>query len=121
MIKNILAAILAAALLGAAPQAFHYETSLTSLYGVSGPITGVLDLKISDGGIVSGYYHPSYNIAFIPVTGGREGKQIWLNIGLEDRISVLGTVDGDNIAGVARMASDPSPFDFKAKLTTQTY
>lgn len=121
MTRTIIAALFAAILLGAAPQAFHYETSLTPLYGSSIPYSGVLDLSISDGGIVSGYYHPSYNIAYIPVTGGRDGNRIWLNIGFQDRISVLGTIEGNRITGTATMAPDSSPYNFSATLAANTY
>jgi hypothetical protein len=60
---------------------YHYETTITTVYGSPYPIAGKLDIQITQAGVLRGYYHNAYQKAFIQVVGGRDGNYIWFDIG----------------------------------------
>ena len=88
---------------------YHYETSITTVYGSPYPIYGRLDIQITQDGTLRGYYHNAYQKAFIQVVGGRDGNYIWFDIGPttadlgipgvesgNGRIHIVGTMSSDN-------------------------
>lgn len=83
------------------PVHVNYNTSIQSLFGFDYPWTGTLQLTINPDGIINGYYRPADNMAFIPVTGGRNGKNVWLDIGSNARLHVNGTLENGQIVGSA--------------------
>ena len=83
------------------PVHVNYDTSMQSLFGFDYPWTGTLQLTINPDGIINGYYRPADNMAFIPVTGGRDGQNVWLDIGGRGRLHVTGTLQNGKIAGSA--------------------
>ena len=87
---------------------YHYETTITTVYGSPYPIAGNLDIQITQAGILRGYYHNAYQKAFIQVVGGRDGNYIWFDIGPTSvdlgipgvdagngRIHIVGTLSND--------------------------
>jgi hypothetical protein len=123
--------VLAAALAGApaisqavttqptAPVKHTYDTSLAPQLGLGAPWTGTLKLTLNPDGIIQGYYYPAGDeVAFIPVTGGRNGDQVWLDIGQRGRLHIEGTIrNGGTIAGTALDERTNTPFNFTARVT----
>jgi hypothetical protein len=97
-------------------QAVHadFNTSIQSIYGFDYPWTGTLQLTINPDGIINGYYRPADNMEFIPVTGGRHGDDIWLDIGSRGRLHVTGTLQNGTISGAAFDSSDNKQYKFSA-------
>ena len=73
------ASALAATTTTAQTQQYTFPTKLTDRYH-AGEYDGLLRLRISPDGIVQGTYQPSDG-GIESVTGGLDGKQIWLDIG----------------------------------------
>ncbi|MDQ2680767.1 MAG: hypothetical protein M3Y21_07080 [Candidatus Eremiobacteraeota bacterium] len=97
----------------AQPLSKTYSTSLTEQFGSPYPYSGTLQIQVSDDGIVSGYYRPADSGSFETVTGGRQGDQIWLNIGQSGDLRVTGNFVKDAIVGSAvtnTIAGSFSPF-----------
>ncbi|HEX3464124.1 MAG TPA: hypothetical protein VHS78_08775 [Candidatus Elarobacter sp.] len=69
----------AATTTSAQTQSYTFPTTLTDRYH-AGEYDGLLRLHISPGGIVQGTYQPSDG-GIRSVTGGLDGKNIWLDIG----------------------------------------
>jgi hypothetical protein len=118
--------VVAAALTGvpvishaATAQATHvnYETSLSSIYGLPSPWTGTLQLTINPSGIIQGYYRPADNAAFIPVTGGQNGDQVWLDIGSSGRLHVNGVLKNGVITGGAIDERTKEAYNFSARVS----
>lgn len=100
----------------ATPVQVTYRTTLRSQLGLGAPWSGTLQLTINPDGIIQGYYHPAGDeIAFIPVTGGRSGKSIWLDIGRNGRLHVDGTMKKGVIVGTAFDGTTDQPYDFTAR------
>ncbi|MEO6914073.1 MAG: hypothetical protein ABI182_08655 [Candidatus Baltobacteraceae bacterium] len=92
-----------------------YSTALTQQFGSPYPYSGKLQIRISDDGIVSGYYRPADNQSFETVTGGRSGDQIWLNIGQSGDLQITGNfvkgaIVGSAFASVASNFASVGPF-----------
>ncbi len=83
-----------------APGMSYYTTKFVQVYGSPAPYLGTLQLQISPDNIVSGYYRPD-NQSFIPVTGGRDGKDIWFDIGGSGQARVTARLEGHSIVGSA--------------------
>lgn len=84
------ASTLAATTTTAQTQQYTIPTKLTDRYH-AGEYDGLLRLRISPDGIVQGTYQPSDG-GIVGVTGGLDGKQIWLDIGSGIRaLHVTGT------------------------------
>ena len=132
MITNILkgAALLIAASLAGVPAISQaattqasvpvhatYETSMQSIYGLDAPWTGTLQLTFNPDGIIQGYYRPADNMAFIPVTGGRTGDSVWLDIGRTGKLHVNGNLQNGVITGSAVDESTQKPYKFSARVS----
>jgi hypothetical protein len=100
-----------------APVHATYNTSLESIYGLPSPWTGTLQLTINPDGIIQGYYRPADNNAFIPVTGGRDGDQVWLDIGNSGRLHVNGVLQNDVITGGAIDLRTHEAYKFSAQVS----
>jgi hypothetical protein len=74
---------------------YHLRTAITEVYGSPYPTSGDLDLHITPGGLVSGYYHPAFVRSFIPIVGGLAGNRIWFDILGVTRLRVSGTMNAD--------------------------
>lgn len=73
------------------------------------PITGGrLQLKVSSGGFVTGYYTPADSAAFVPVTGGQNGSNLWFDIG--NGIHVSAQMRSGEIVGSATQGGDEYRF-----------
>ncbi len=77
------------------------------------PVTGTIDLVYHDNGNVTGYYHPAGLPSRIPVTGGRQGDEIWLTIGFEGSWQLNGNFHDGMITGSANNGTT-HPYSFKA-------
>jgi hypothetical protein len=79
-----------------------YQTTFVKQFGQSFPITGGrLEITLTNDGYVQGYYTPADSVAFIPVTGGRNGSNVWFDIGNSHATHVTGTLEPNGIAGFA--------------------
>ena len=117
-ISLVTAAVLAIGLSGApavsSTQPAEYSTALTEAYGSAAPYTGTLRLTISSTGIVQGYYFSSDgSLTYVPVTGGKRGESIWLDIGNAVIYHVDGRLHGGTIVGTA-FARDNAQYTFVA-------
>jgi len=92
----------------------NYNTSIESLFGFDYPWTGTLQLTYNSDGIINGYYRPAGDMQFIPVTGGRDGREIWLDIGNSARLHVTGTLENGAIVGSAFDSRDNHQYKFSA-------
>jgi hypothetical protein len=92
----------------------NYDTSIQPLFGFGGPWTGTLQLTFNPDGIISGYYRPADNQNFVTVTGGHNGKDIWLDIGQSGRLHVNGTLQNGTITGSAYDDHFKDQFKFNA-------
>jgi hypothetical protein len=101
------------------PVQATYQTSLQSIYGSPSPWTGTLKLTVNPDGIIQGYYHPDDDmIAFVPVTGGRNGDQVWLDIGRKGHLRVSGTLQNGAITGGAFDERTHETFKFTARVSS---
>lgn len=105
-----LLAALATVTVGAdAAASYHYDITLTQQFGSTVPFTGTLDLTIDGSGIVNGYYHPSDSeTAFITVIGGRQGNDIWMDIGRNASLRVRGQFDRNGAIKGQAIGSHPT-------------
>lgn len=87
---------------GIAPgQQASYTTTLTQEWGPGagvGAYEGTLQLTLDRNGLINGYYRPDGG-SFEAVTGGVQGNNVWLDIGMLDRIHITGKFDGTQIVG----------------------
>lgn len=103
--NNVIRAIAAAASLAllmpasvsamTAPQTYTLQTRLYDRDN-AGEIDGKLRLRIARDGIVQGTYLTDQG-EFISVTGGRDGKTIWLDFGLHGRLHMEGTFENGKL------------------------
>lgn len=84
-----------------APGVVSFDTQITELYGSLAPYQGRLDLHFSENGTISGYFRPVDTGSFIPVTGGRNGNDLWFDIGNSGRFHFTGTLSDGRISGGA--------------------
>lgn len=125
-----IAALAAAAALSAVPavsqaavssttQAVHanYDTTFGPIMGFAVPWSGKLQLTFTPDGIIQGYYRPDDNGAFVPVTGGRQGDSVWLDIGRSGNLRVTGTVQNNRIVGAAVDDRTQQEYAFNAQLS----
>lgn len=101
-----------------APVHATYETSMQSIYGLDAPWTGTLQLTFNPDGIIQGYYRPADDMAFIPVTGGRNGESVWLDIGRRGHLHVNGVLQNGVITGSAVDESTQKPYKFSARVSS---
>jgi len=86
---------------GSADKVVSFNTNITELYGSPAPYQGRLDLRFAEDGTISGYFRPVDNGSFIPVTGGRNGNDVWFDIGNSGRFHFNGTLDNNSLNGAA--------------------
>ncbi len=77
------------------------------------PVTGTIDVTYHANGNVTGYYHPAGLSSRIPITGGRQGDEIWLTIGFEGSWQLIGNFHDGIITGAANNGTT-RPYSFKA-------
>jgi len=65
----------------AANRTYDIRTRIVEQAPSVGEYDGLLQLRVSADGIVSGYYRPDDNPRFVPVTGGVSGGRFWIDIG----------------------------------------
>lgn len=100
-----------------APVQVEYNTSISPLVGIGYPITGRLQLTLNADNIINGYYRPADNNAYIPVTGGRDGNNVWLDIGDRGRMHVTGTLQNGVITGTAYNDGSNDAYKFSASIS----
>lgn len=130
--KNLIriAALTAAAALSAVPavsqaevtsstQAVHanYDTTFGPIIGFAVPWSGKLQLTFTPDNIIQGYYRPDDNGAFVPVTGGRQGENVWFDIGRSGNLRVTGTMQNNRIVGAAIDDRTQQQYAFNAELS----
>jgi len=97
------------------PAVTHYATAMTELYGSAVPYSGSLDLRVDADGIINGYYFPAdYSSMFVPVVGGRNGDEVWFDIGSTQLTHVNGRLQNGTIVGTAFSGAN-TQFTFVAK------
>ena len=75
-----------------------YSTTLASPY-YPGAFEGTLTLNTAADGSINGFYRPADTGRIGEVTGGTDGKTIWLDLPTLGRIHIDGKVDGPQITG----------------------
>jgi hypothetical protein len=94
----------------ASSHRYQLQTRIVSQYE-AGEVDGVLALTVSSDGIVQGNYRPQDG-NFRTVTGGLDGRHIWLDIGSFGRFRVIGTFERGVLKGVVqRPGPDTVTFD----------
>jgi hypothetical protein len=89
----------ASALQGPGTSTVVFATSLTPDWRGVGAYEGTLTLTIAHDGIVNGYYRAVDSPRLSYVTGGLDGKHLWLDLGQSGLSHIDGTYDGHIIAG----------------------
>jgi len=105
LLGTALAGTSSAALASSATTGTSYTTVMTQTLPIpsAGVFPGKLDLKVSSDGIVSGWYQPDYEGSTVSVTGGKQGDQLWLDIGQSGAVRIVATVQKDgSIVGTAQ-------------------
>ena len=99
-------------------QAVHvnYNTSIAPFFGFGYPWSGRLQLTMTPDGIINGFYRPDGDQSFIPVTGGRNGENVWLDIGQTGRLHVTGTLQRGQIVGTAFDERTDDQYKFSATI-----
>ncbi|MHB1552132.1 MAG: hypothetical protein ACYDEU_10580 [Vulcanimicrobiaceae bacterium] len=90
-------------------QTTNYRAEFTRLWGPSAPYVGRLNLRIANDGIINGFYRWEGSGNVLSVTGGLNGKHIWLDIGDQGRIQVVGLFENGSIVGMASNVSIGQP------------
>jgi hypothetical protein len=131
MTKSIRGVVVAAALAAAAalplaaqatttsnagPQHYSLETRLTDKFH-AGEFDGTLLLTIYPSGIVQGFYRP-YDGGYRSVTGGLNGENIWLDIGMMGHSRVIGTFK-DGVLNTVAQIPGPDIYTFQSVQTTK--
>jgi hypothetical protein len=83
---------------------FTFATTLTDVRdNVPGAYEGILNLHISQDGIIQGTYRSLDEGTDRPVTGGLTGTKVWLEIGDFDSMHIDGTFAGGKITGYTQL------------------
>jgi hypothetical protein len=101
----------AATITNAAPLHYQLQSRFFDRYG-AGEYQGLLSLTIYPSGIVQGLYRPSDG-GFRTVTGGIDGKNIWLDIGMTRPLHLTGTFSGGTLDTTAAIPSSDT-YSFQA-------
>ncbi len=94
-----------------------YATSILPITGFGYPWTGTLQVTFHPDGIIQGYYRPADNNAFVPVTGGQSGDNVWIDIGQSGQLHVTGRLQEGRIVGTAFDSRTNDQYRFSAALT----
>jgi hypothetical protein len=105
----------AATTTSAQPQHYTLQTRLAGQYDV-GEYDATLSITISPDGIVQGWYRPTDG-GFRTVTGGLQGKNIWLDIGGIHPLHLTGTFEHGVLKTVAAI---PGPDVYELDSTSVT-
>ena len=94
--------------------AVNYNTTLSdwNYGGLAYPSSGQLKLQLHPDGTISGWYTNSDTISFIPVIGGENGQNVWLDIGQEGNLHVNAHLQNGKLIGSA--VQGIHLFDFSA-------
>ena len=84
----------------ASSHRYQLQTRIVSQYE-AGEVDGILLLTVSPDGIVQGNYRPQDG-NFRTVSGGLDGRKIWLDIGSFGRFRVIGTFEHGILKGVVQ-------------------
>jgi hypothetical protein len=110
------ASALAATTTTAQTQSYTIPTKLTDRYH-AGEYDGLLRLRVSPDGIVQGSYQPSDG-GIVSVTGGLDGKRIWLDLGDGIRaLHVTGTFENGVLKTTAAIPG-PDLYEFDSASVT---
>lgn len=103
----------------ASKQAEHYQltTIITQQYQ-AGEVDGTLSMTVYPSGIVQGFYRP-LDGNFRTVTGGVDGRNIWLDIGMNRQLHLIGTFDRGVLSTVAQIPG-PDTVHFDAVQAKRT-
>jgi hypothetical protein len=101
----------AASTTSAPPQHFQFQTRLYDQLH-AGEYQGQLALTIYPSGIVQGNYRP-YDGGFRTVTGGLDGKRIWLDLGVDHPLHLTGTFSNGVLETTANVPG-PERFTFES-------
>jgi hypothetical protein len=98
----------------AQPTTQSYTTTLSdwNYGGMAYPYAGQLKLQVSPDGIISGWYTNDNTLLPVPVIGGRNGDNLWLDIGDMGRLHVNAHLQDGKLVGTARQGLHL--FDFNA-------
>lgn len=99
------------------PVRVDYSTRIEPLHGFGGPFTGTLQLTFNPDGILNGYYRPADNNNFVAVVGGRNGQDVWMDIGRNGDLHVTGTLQNGEIVGTAFEHNGLDQFKFTATVS----
>ncbi len=94
-----------------------YDTSIAPLYGFGAPWTGTLQLTFNPDGILNGYYRPADNNNFVAVVGGRNGQDVWMDIGQKGVLHVTGKLQNGQIVGTAFQGNGFDQYKFVATVS----
>lgn len=100
---------------------YQYEYTISDPTGMRLDRNGGMQLRFTKDNIISGYYDPNDFLSFIPVTGGRDKNQFWLDIGSNTMhlLRVSGTIQPNgSLVGYAYRGASSHEFIFKANLKT---
>jgi hypothetical protein len=109
------ASALAATTTAAQTQSYTIPTKLTDRYH-AGEYDGLLRIRISPDGIVQGTYQPSDG-GILNVSGGLDGKNIWLDLGGFHSLHVTGTFENGVLKTTAAIPG-PDLYEFDSANVT---
>ena len=95
-----------------------YRTAISDLHGISYPVTGSLQLT-DDNGVLRGIYRSDDGGNFVPVYGGVDGSNIWIDFGTAGRVRITGRYDGGMIVGSSTTDGLGAPMKFVARPSAQ--
>ena len=98
-----------------APSPRTYTTEISPIDSFGLPFTGELSLRFYSDGIIQGNYSTLDGPSFVPVTGGRTGDSIWLEIGRMGTFQVNGKLSYGEIVGMAYRRGSNRDYQFVAK------
>lgn len=78
-------------------KAITYKTALTPDLHGAGEYDGLLTLTVASDGVVNGYFRQDGAARITDVTGGFDGRRIWLSLGQAGLSHIEGTYDGPSI------------------------
>lgn len=97
----------------------YYQLTLERQIGVQYPWQGTLQLQISPGGYINGWYRPYGDGRFIEATGGLHDGNVWLEIGSGAQpLELTGSV-GKNGVWKGGAFVGPVPYQFTAVRETK--
>ena len=95
----------------AAPQHYQFQTRMSDRLH-AGEYDGQLALTVYPSGIVQGTYRPAEG-DIRAVTGGVDGKNIWLDIGMDRPLHLTGTFTNGVLLTVAQIPG-PDTYTFES-------